>query len=754
MSTSHRSILRITVADSVIDVHGRVGRAGATDVIVAVDDAHRLSDDVLRVITITARQGVPMVITRRPTLDRAALAALEEAIVSADGVVEALKPLTAAEMSRLIRTLRGSAPESSEVERITVESGGLPGIAAAIIAADGRDAGASAALRARIQQRLALAGGKATQVCRVFALDADLDDDVICRAAGTDHGELAATLRELRDAGLIGADGQQLVPAVAAAVKAELSAVELRRVHDDVAKALIESGSPPLLAATQLRAARVRSQMAAQVYTKAGDELRFTDPETALAWYDDAVEAGTVPDAVSAGQAEAAALLGRPIEVNYHADSRLALVEGAVETHQGRAARAVDTLVSAGPIGQILAVPMLMSLGRRDEAVDITRETGNVAVWLRRFAEATVAVVDPSQSIPLFIEAAEVMERSTPAVVSPDTPHAVGAIVATAASDVATAERLLTSAITSGAGGPVAAERHRLLLAWVRMRTGRFDTAQAELRRSEGQYLIGRERLLRASLAAGIARRSGDVAAMRTAWELAEPALVRGGTDLFQLELAEELVVAAARLRKPGRAQPVFAALETITDRLGRPRSWVGALEWMRVQFAVAMEDVTTVRQVAERWRSDAGAADRVAACAAAAAAWSEVLDGTVDSEAVLAAADLLDAAELPWEASRLTGQAAIRTSDPDDARHLLERARAFTHRPAEPTNADHDQRAGLSDREVEVARLVLAGRTHKEIGGQLYLSPKTVEHHVARIRTKLGVRTREEFIAALREIL
>jgi DNA-binding CsgD family transcriptional regulator len=54
----------------------------------------------------------------------------------------------------------------------------------------------------------------------------------------------------------------------------------------------------------------------------------------------------------------------------------------------------------------------------------------------------------------------------------------------------------------------------------------------------------------------------------------------------------------------------------------------------------------------------------------------------------------------------------------------------------------------------VTVARLVLAGSTHREIGAQLYIAPKTVEHHVARIRGKLGANTRAELLAMLREML
>jgi DNA-binding CsgD family transcriptional regulator len=98
-----------------------------------------------------------------------------------------------------------------------------------------------------------------------------------------------------------------------------------------------------------------------------------------------------------------------------------------------------------------------------------------------------------------------------------------------------------------------------------------------------------------------------------------------------------------------------------------------------------------------------------------------------------------------------------VRTTDPTVARRLLERARdlsgvAGAEQPAEAPAGP--AAAGLSEREVEVSRLVLAGRTHREIGAQLYIAPKTVEHHVARIRAKLGATTRAEFVASLRHVL
>jgi DNA-binding NarL/FixJ family response regulator len=53
-----------------------------------------------------------------------------------------------------------------------------------------------------------------------------------------------------------------------------------------------------------------------------------------------------------------------------------------------------------------------------------------------------------------------------------------------------------------------------------------------------------------------------------------------------------------------------------------------------------------------------------------------------------------------------------------------------------------------LSRRELEVLRLVGEGLTNGEIAGRLFISPKTAEHHVGRIYSKLHRRTRTELAA------
>jgi predicted ATPase/DNA-binding CsgD family transcriptional regulator len=49
----------------------------------------------------------------------------------------------------------------------------------------------------------------------------------------------------------------------------------------------------------------------------------------------------------------------------------------------------------------------------------------------------------------------------------------------------------------------------------------------------------------------------------------------------------------------------------------------------------------------------------------------------------------------------------------------------------------------GLSRREIEVLRLVADGRTTADIATQLFISPRTAEHHIQNIYTKIGVSTR-----------
>jgi two-component system, NarL family, response regulator NreC len=62
---------------------------------------------------------------------------------------------------------------------------------------------------------------------------------------------------------------------------------------------------------------------------------------------------------------------------------------------------------------------------------------------------------------------------------------------------------------------------------------------------------------------------------------------------------------------------------------------------------------------------------------------------------------------------------------------------------PPEPAGPPDD----LTDREVEILRLIALGHTNAEIGKQLYLSVRTVESHRAHIQQKIRRTTRAELV-------
>ncbi|GAA3203912.1 helix-turn-helix transcriptional regulator [Nonomuraea helvata] len=97
--------------------------------------------------------------------------------------------------------------------------------------------------------------------------------------------------------------------------------------------------------------------------------------------------------------------------------------------------------------------------------------------------------------------------------------------------------------------------------------------------------------------------------------------------------------------------------------------------------------------------------------------------------------------------------RAALETFERLDARPWVERARSELRAAGDtgPSAVAAEARSGaspqdvLSPQELQIVRLAAAGRTNKEIGARLFLSPKTVSYHLYRAFPKLNVTSRAQ---------
>jgi HD-GYP domain-containing protein (c-di-GMP phosphodiesterase class II)/DNA-binding CsgD family transcriptional regulator len=113
----------------------------------------------------------------------------------------------------------------------------------------------------------------------------------------------------------------------------------------------------------------------------------------------------------------------------------------------------------------------------------------------------------------------------------------------------------------------------------------------------------------------------------------------------------------------------------------------------------------------------------------------------------ILAAADILAAlmADRPHRpAMSLDDATKVLQSEVDSGRvDRVAAACVVAAAGGEAPPPPDDRPGGLSDREVEVLRLIAKGQTNRQMADTLYISPKTVGRHVENIYAKIGVSTR-----------
>ncbi|TLF74384.1 helix-turn-helix transcriptional regulator [Nocardia cyriacigeorgica] len=103
-------------------------------------------------------------------------------------------------------------------------------------------------------------------------------------------------------------------------------------------------------------------------------------------------------------------------------------------------------------------------------------------------------------------------------------------------------------------------------------------------------------------------------------------------------------------------------------------------------------------------------------------------------------------------DAVRLYSAAVASGADPGAIadRRALAGHHLHASAPADPPPPSPAPATPLTDREQQVAELLLLGLTYREIGSRLYISAKTVGHHVSRIRRRIGAGSRAELLSML----
>jgi ATP/maltotriose-dependent transcriptional regulator MalT len=254
-------------------------------------------------------------------------------------------------------------------------------------------------------------------------------------------------------------------------------------------------------------------------------------------------------------------------------------------------------------------------------------------------------------------------------------------------------------------------------LALLCVRRGRLEEA--------GQLLAGLEThgvAAEASAALHIARGEAALAAA-----VLERRLAVLGDGLPAAPLLAHLVEAGLALGEIEKARSAANRLSVIADRAKRtPVQALASLTRARVEIA-AGGDVRALLEKACTLFDEAGMPFDAAA---ARLEWARVLAG---SNREIAAQD----ARLAQDAFERLG-----------ARPYVDRAAALLRELGVGTRPGARALGRLTARERQVLDLVSHGLSNPEIGGRLFISPKTVEHHVGRIFSKLGLRSRGEAVA------
>jgi DNA-binding NarL/FixJ family response regulator len=295
--------------------------------------------------------------------------------------------------------------------------------------------------------------------------------------------------------------------------------------------------------------------------------------------------------------------------------------------------------------------------------------------------------------------------------------------------------------------------------------SGQCQAQRAALYRLHGAWP---EALAAARTALERARR-GDRDGFYGGWyEQAEIQRLRGDVDAAEdsyrhaseAGYAPQPGLALLRLGR-GRARSAQELLREAVAGAGADLATRRSLLPALIEIELAMHDLAAARRAADELTAATSETRQPMLRAAAAAAEGAVLleEGSAREalDALRRAWALWHELDIPYEAARcrvLVARACRALGDEASASMEFDSARAtFAELGAPPDVARVDALAHaggkeaaywpLTAREVEVVRLVAAGKTNRVIAHELYLSEKTVDRHLSNVFAKLGITSR-----------
>ncbi|CAM4465094.1 Spore germination protein GerE [Mycobacterium basiliense] len=466
-------------------------------------------------------------------------------------------------------------------------------------------------------------------------------------------------------------------------------------------------------------------------------------------------------------------LLGSPDTAERAAAVRIA---ASVAVHDGNTGQAAelfgwlgshpDTVVGSAAAIALTAAGELTAAQSALHPKDTSPPT-MAARAARSLAEGLLLTMDqPYPTAMAKLGQAIAAEQSIREVI-PDSPSALVTMVAIHGGDPARARSVIGRALRIDAD-TVFHSRHLLLSGWIKMHDGQLPAAAADVAAAgSGTELHRRDALWAAALQTALARRSGDAGALQKHWYAAMEVLAEYSVDLFTLLPLGELWVAAARMRQVDQLDHFLGQAFALLNSLGNPALWSTSLRWAGVHAGILANSPESVAPHGQALRAAAAHSPLAQTLSGAGRTWLRVLADQVDIDEVTVAARSLSHVGLTSDATRLAGQAALQAPDARVSGAMLQLARDLKagadigeSTDAEPATAAAPLPGGprtgspLSNREREVAELLVLGMPYRDIGGQLFISAKTVEHHVARIRRRLGAGSRSEMLSMLRTML